>query len=128
MVKGGCLCGAVTYEVSGELRPVLACHCGQCRKTSGHYWAATQAPIEAVKISDPEGKLTWFESSDWARRGFCAGCGSSLFWEMQSKGVMSIAAGSLDAPTGLSISAHIFVADKGDYYEIEAGPEQIDRF
>ncbi|MGH1331588.1 MAG: GFA family protein [Paracoccaceae bacterium] len=128
MAKGGCLCGAVTYEVSGDLRPVIACHCGQCRKTSGHYWAATQAPTKEVQISNLEGKLTWYKSSDWARRGFCAACGSSLFWEMKEEGAMSIAAGSLDAPTGLSITSHIFVADKGDYYQIEDGPEQIARF
>ncbi|MFT6450748.1 MAG: hypothetical protein ACJA06_000228 [Halocynthiibacter sp.] len=128
MANGGCLCGAITYEVSGDLRPVKACHCAQCRKTSGHYWAATQAPIDALDIRDPEGKLTWFQSSDWAQRGFCAACGSSLFWEMKSEGEISIAAGSLDGQTRLSIASHIFVTDKGDYYEIEPGPKQIDQF
>lgn len=50
MVKGACECGAITYEVGAELGPVTACHCIQCRKISGHFTAATPAPIEAVTI------------------------------------------------------------------------------
>ncbi|MEP2782677.1 MAG: GFA family protein [Pseudoruegeria sp.] len=124
---GSCLCGAVTYEVKGEMRPVSACHCGQCRKTSGHYWAATQVPDDALILTNKSG-LTWFKSSDWAERGFCNQCGSSLFWRMPSEGKTSIAAGSLDDSADLSIDKHIFVADKGGYYDIEAGPEQIDKY
>ncbi|MDB3912880.1 GFA family protein, partial [Paracoccaceae bacterium] len=43
-ITGSCECGAVVFELSGKLRDVVACHCGQCRKTSGHYWAATSGP------------------------------------------------------------------------------------
>ena len=39
--RGRCLCGAVNYRVDGPLRPVVACHCGQCQRTSGHFVAAT---------------------------------------------------------------------------------------
>ena len=116
MTKGSCLCGAVTYQVHGPLRPVIACHCTQCRKTSGHHVAATSAQREDVEII---GEVTWFRSSDSARRGFCGICGSNLFWD--GPGVnLSIAAGTLDAPTGLALAGHIYCADKGDYYEIES--------
>jgi len=77
MHKGSCECGAVAFELSGELRPPIACHCTQCRKTSGHYWAATQVDTENLKITKDDG-LKWFRSSDWARRGFCMECGSSV--------------------------------------------------
>lgn len=111
---GGCLCGAVRYEVTGRLRPVIACHCTQCRKTSGHFAAATSAPRGAVRIM---GDPAWYQSSDRARRGFCAVCGSNLFYDGIGEN-LSIWAGTLDQPTGLMVVGHIFCKDKGDYYEI----------
>ncbi|MGR3467941.1 MAG: GFA family protein [Shimia sp.] len=117
-MHGSCLCGAVTYRVAGPLRPVIACHCRQCRKISGHYGAATSAPREAVTV---EGVVTWYTSSPKARRGFCGVCGSSLFWDGPG-GNLSIWAGTLDGPTGLWEAGHIFCADKGDYYDL---PEDL---
>ncbi|MFQ6554170.1 GFA family protein [Aestuariibius insulae] len=114
MTSGGCLCGAISFTVSGPLRPVIACHCTQCRKTSGHFVAATSAAREDVTIT---GDPVWYRSSDSARRGFCGICGSQLFWDGPGT-ALSIFAGTLDAPTGLSIAGHIFCANKGDYYEI----------
>lgn len=117
MTVGGCLCGAVRYQARGALRPVIACHCMQCRKTSGHHVAATSAPRNSVEIS---GDVTWFASSPDARRGFCGICGSNLFWDGPGSH-LSIFAGTLDGPTGLQVSGHIFCADKGDYYELDDG-------
>ena len=114
---GGCLCGAVRYEVRGALRPVINCHCGQCRRTSGHFVAATASRREDLTLVE-SGGLRWYESSETARRGFCQTCGSSLFWESVSGGRVSIMAGTLDRPTGLETVAHIFADDAGDYYEI----------
>lgn len=114
MTKGSCLCGAVSFSVSEALRPVVACHCVQCRKTSGHYVAATSARREDIEIT---GEVRWYQSSETARRGFCPTCGSSLFWDGPGAN-LSIHAGVLDGETDLKISAHIFCADKGDYYEI----------
>ncbi|MGR3435162.1 MAG: GFA family protein [Shimia sp.] len=118
--EGGCLCGAVRYRVAGPLRPVVACHCVQCRKGTGHHVAATSAPRSAVEIA---GEVRWFASSETARRGFCPVCGSPLFWDGAGAN-LSILAGTLDGPTGLEIAGHIFVADKGDYYDIEDGTRQ----
>ena len=122
MAEGGCLCGAVRYRVDGPLRPVVACHCSQCRRTSGHHVAATSAPRGAVAI---EGEVTWFASSPEARRGFCGICGSNLFWDGGGAG-LSIMAGTLDGPTGLAMAGHIFVADRGDYYDIADGLPQAE--
>ncbi len=118
---GGCLCGAVRYRVAGPLRDVVACHCTQCRRGSGHHVAATAARRSDLHV---EGEPRWFASSEGARRGFCPTCGSNLFWERQGAERISIWAGSLDAPTGLEMRGHIFVADKGDYYEIADGLPQ----
>ncbi|MBM7066104.1 GFA family protein [Actibacterium sp. 188UL27-1] len=118
---GGCLCGVVRYRVTGPLRPVVACHCQQCRKTSGHHVAATSALRGDLRI---EGAVTWYHSSPEARRGFCGICGSNLFWDGPGTHI-SIFAGGLDGPTGLAVVGHIFCADKGDYYTLDDGLPQF---
>lgn len=115
--EGSCLCGGVRYTVKGPMRPVKACHCRQCRKTSGHYVAMTSVPLDAFHL-DADDTLAWFASSDDAERGFCKACGSSLFWKPNGENRVSIAAGTLDGPTGLTISEHIFGQDAGDYYDV----------
>ncbi|NSX56699.1 GFA family protein [Parasulfitobacter algicola] len=114
MTNGSCLCGKITYKVSGSLRPVVACHCQQCRKTSGHHVAATSALREDIKI---QGNVSWYASSSDARRGFCGTCGSQLFWDGPGSH-LSIFAGTLDTPTHLKLAGHIFCTDKGDYYDL----------
>lgn len=119
---GSCLCGAVSYRVSGPLRPVVACHCTQCRKSSGHYVAATSAARGDVAI---DGEVTWYQSSATSRRGFCGTCGSQVFWD--GAGVnLSIFAGTLHTPSGLMLAGHICCADKGDYYQITDALPQAD--
>lgn len=123
---GGCLCGAVRYRVKGALRGIVYCHCSQCRKQTGHFYAATNAVDEQLTVEGAD-NLTWYAASDFARRGFCSRCGSALFWKRNGASVTSFLAGSLDQPSGLAGEAHIFVADKGDYYEIDDGLPQFSR-
>ena len=123
MHKGSCLCGAVRFQVAGELTSPTACHCSQCRRQSGHYWASANAPRDAVTIEGQD-KLRWYQASPDVRRGFCADCGGYLFWEPIGKGRIAVALGALDGETGLRLAEHIFVADKGDYYDIADGLPQ----
>lgn len=116
-VLGSCLCGGVRFAVAGPLRPVVACHCVQCRKTSGHYVAATSALRDDIRFA-ADASLRWFRASTTAQRGFCGTCGSSLFWAPDTGPRMSIHAGALDGATGLALIGHIFCADKGDYYTL----------
>ena len=120
---GGCYCEAVTYEVKGPMRDVVACHCQQCRKQSGHYFAATNAKKADVTIKGQE-NITIFRASDFASRHFCSICGSVLFWIADDSETMSILAGSVNEPTNLKLQAHIYCADKGDYYELDDGLPQ----
>ena len=115
---GGCLCGAVRYEVSGPLRDVVVCHCEMCRKAHGHVGAYTAAPAGALRLIESRG-LGWYRSSDVARRGFCNQCGGTLFWEARGRDAVSIAAGTLDAPTRLRTVLQIHVASAGDYYDVD---------
>jgi hypothetical protein len=124
-LTGGCLCGAVKFKVDAPLREVIACHCGQCRKTTGNFLAATNAPAASVTFIEQSG-LTWFKSSNYAERGFCKSCGSNLFWRESGSDMISITAGSLDGKTGLHIKEHIYVADKPDWYEITDGKPQFE--
>jgi hypothetical protein len=121
--RGSCLCGGVVYEVEGPLRDVIGCHCGQCRKQTGHFMAATAAKHTDFKVVKQD-DLKWYTSSDFAERAFCGTCGSTLFWQRKGGDYIAIAAGTLDTPTGIRIEGHIFCADKGDYYEILDGDYQ----
>lgn len=123
MHRGSCLCGAVSFEVAGELPAPDACHCSQCRKTSGHFWASTDVPRAALTIHGTD-NVTWFRSSEKVRRGFCRTCGSSLFWDPLARDWIGIAMGAFDRPTGTRLGKHIYVADKGDYYDIADGLPQ----
>jgi hypothetical protein len=118
--SGGCLCEGVRYHVRGPMRGVVGCHCSQCRRTSGHFVAATSAPF-ANLVLERSATLRWYRSSPGAQRGFCSTCGGNLFWRADGEDSISIMAGTLDTPTGLHMDEHIFVADKSDYYELKDG-------
>ena len=117
MYTGSCLCEAVSFEVSEPLSAPDACHCDNCRRQSGHYWASTDVSGDALTLDD-ETHLRWFHSSDQVRRGFCAKCGSSLFWDPIDHDTIAVAMGAFDGPTDTQLEMHIFVAEQGDYYEI----------
>lgn len=122
-MNGSCACGSVTFRTEGSLRPVILCHCETCRKQSGHVWAATSVPLDRFHLIRDDG-LAWFSATPKARRGFCARCGSSLFWQPEGGDTISIAAGSLDGATGLKTDCHWFVAEAGDYYDLDDGLPQ----
>lgn len=121
---GACLCGGVRFEVRGALRAVVNCHCGQCRRTHGHFAAYTKCRRAALRLLSRR-TLRWYRSSASARRGFCSRCGASLFWDAVGDEGIAVAAGCLDAPTGLDTVRHIHVASAGDYYTISDDLEQL---
>lgn len=126
MHKGSCLCRKITFEVVGELQPPTACHCTMCRKHHGHFEAGTGVLRKNLKFFG-EKYITWYHSSEKVRRGFCSVCGSSLFFDPldhQKHNWIGISMGAFDGPTGVKLEKHIYVADKGDYYEIADGLPQ----
>lgn len=124
--KGSCLCGKVSFTVTGALAAADACHCVQCRKQSGHYFASTNVPRDRLHLEGEE-SLAWYQSSEKVRRGFCSTCGSTLFWDPPARDWTSVAMGAFDGPTSTRLDRHIFVAEKGDYYEIADGLPQNPR-
>lgn len=126
MMKGSCLCGAVSFEIAGKLeRQPEACHCTQCRKQTGHFLVAVNVLRKDLTLHG-EDKVAWYRSSEKVRRGFCSICGSVLFWNPTIDGYqyIAIAMGTFDSPTGTRIAKHTFVGDKGDYYDIDDGLPQ----
>lgn len=126
MHKGSCLCGAISFEVSCALKPMDACHCTQCRKWSGHFLVAADVPRGSITINGSD-FVNWFHSSEKVRRGFCSRCGSSLFFDPLDKAKhdwIGVSMGAFEAPTDTHVALHIFVAEKGDYYEIADGLPQ----
>ena len=129
---GGCLCEAVRFEVRGPLMDVIDCHCSKCRRVTGHHGAFTATPRENLVITRADG-LKWYRSvqdeTPDVHRGFCGECGSSLFWDPRGKPNISIAAGALDAPTGLKTVRHVWVSQIADYYRITDDlPQHRERF
>lgn len=121
MIQGRCNCGAIRFDTQAEPKGPSMCHCGQCRRQSGGVWSSAYVPVAAFRI---EGQPRWYEASPTAKRGFCPTCGAFLFWKADDEDTISFALGALDMPTGLTLEKHIFVGDKGDYYEIADGVEQ----
>ena len=120
--SGGCLCGKLRYIIRGGKRDVILCHCENCRRAHGHvaaYIATNRSQIEIIS----QDSLRWFhdESPD-TFRGFCGNCGSSLFWCLSHDSEkISVSAGSLDDSCDLKTLGHIFLKEKGGYYEISDG-------
>ena len=115
--KGSCLCGAVRFEVRGELPAPDACHCDDCRKFSGHYFVSTDVPRDRVTIHGEEA-VRWYALDERVRRGFCGTCGSSLFWDPIAHDWIALALGAFDDPVDTKVAMHIWMEDKPDYYEV----------
>ena len=122
---GGCMCGAVRFEAEGPLRAVIACHCRECQRASSHYVTATAAQHDRFSITEDRG-LGWYSHLGALKRGFCRECGSSLFWQPTFADYISVAAGSIDQPSGLTMVRHIYTIDVPDWYEIGDDLEQIE--
>lgn len=122
---GGCLCGAVQYQVRGPMRDVVNCHCSMCQRLHGSFGPHSKAKKTDITITRDTG-LAWYKTSNVAQRGFCRECGSSLFWQPFDQDATGIIAGSLDEHTGLKTIGHIFTGEKAGYYEITDGLPQFE--
>jgi hypothetical protein len=115
---GGCLCGAVRYQVSGTARHVALCHCTDCRKSAGAPMVAWAAfPENAFTLT--KGAPTTFNSSGAAMRSFCPKCGTGLFYRNAEMlpGIVDIQSATLDNPDAYGPGAHIQVAERIGWME-----------
>jgi hypothetical protein len=118
MIRGGCLCGAVQYEVPDSFAYVGYCHCSECRRTSGSAFAAVAGlPDSELVVTDGQEHLSEYQKSPNTRLHFCRVCGSNLF-ARKSSGVVHLRLGTLrDAPSTRPMG-HVFVGSKAPWHEI----------
>lgn len=122
--SGACLCGAIEFRVNGPLRPVLHCHCEHCRRFTGNFVAATGCPTVDLSVTDAT-MLRWHEL-EHSRYGFCARCGSSLFWvAADSPDHTSIMAGSLDEAGELELRAVWFSSEAQTHNLLDPSVQQF---
>lgn len=126
-IKGKCLCGAVTYSVEKESPEAGICHCEMCRAWSGGVFIGFEAAPDATEITGEE-NITLYRSSDWAERGFCSKCGSSLFYRVTApgphQGVFHFGAGTLEDQDALNLTSEIFIDKKPAAYAFK-GERQV---
>ena len=116
---GGCACGGVRYRITGELRDVVHCHCEPCRRITGHHMSATATRSADLHLESDD-TLRWYRRTDTVRYGFCSTCGATMFWEAVDKtDLTSVAAGTLDQPTGLRTVVAIYADEAGDYHHLD---------
>jgi hypothetical protein len=113
-VSGKCLCGATTFVASLADGAMHACHCAACRRWTGGM--LLYLPVEPGSFSSA-GSTEVFKSSSWAERGFCAVCGSSLFWRMQDGSSVDVSAQAVDDPGRFPFASEIFVEEKPANYD-----------
>ena len=130
MYKGSCLCGAVHYEISGSLGPVVVCHCSRCRKASGSAFnAMSPVPSSNFRIVRGEESLRIYSNDSGIHRIFCGACGSPIIGKRDSiPETVRVRIGTLDTTIEKKIAAHIFVGSKAEWYEIlDDAPQHTER-
>lgn len=119
-LNGSCLCGQITFQVSGPLRDTLNCHCTMCRKAHGAAFRS-RAAIDASGFRWLRGQslVKRYESSPGEYRTFCSNCGSNLITEFEhNKDVLGLPLGVLDDDPGVRPEFHVFVGSKAPWFEI----------
>ena len=117
-IEGHCLCGAVRVRAVPQQRHVEACHCKMCRRWNGIAFVGVQCGSDVA--FDGEEHVIRYRSSDWAERGFCDRCGSSLFYRYLPLDNYSFAAGLFPDDAFLPLSEEIFIDEKPAYYAFDA--------
>ncbi|MEO1243951.1 MAG: GFA family protein [Pseudomonadota bacterium] len=121
--SGQCLCGAVTFKATPKSGDVGVCHCSMCRKhAAGPFFAID---CGASLSFDDETNVGVYGSSDWAERGFCTKCGSTLFWRLKDKSINIVAVDTFDDPGALKLDHEVFIDEKPGYYSFNEKTQQL---
>lgn len=122
-IEGDCLCGAVRVRAKPVRRHVEACHCTMCRRWGGIAYVGLQCGTD-VEFEGAE-HIVRYRSSEWAERGFCGRCGSSLFFHYLPKGTYGLLAGLFPDHALLPLNEEIFIDEKPDYYDFAGERERL---
>lgn len=114
-ISGRCLCGKVGVTTKAGTREVAACHCGMCRTWTGGPLLAVHCGTD-VRFDGRE-HISAYSSSDWAERGFCAHCGTHLFYRLKQDGQYALPVGLFDDGPEWEFAEQIFIEEKPSYYD-----------
>ncbi len=130
MLKGKCLCEGVRIEIDAALGPVIACHCSQCRRSTGSAFNANASvPADRFRIVAGEELIGRFSQSPGAYRAFCSRCGSPLYGRSDAyPTIVRIRLGTLEDTQGARPIAHIFTGSKADWFDIADNVEQFEEW
>jgi hypothetical protein len=120
MYRGSCLCGAVTFQVEGELGDAYYCHCSRCRKASGSAFASNAriAPEQFKLLTGHDVLRSYYNQATGLTRKFCGECGSPIVSERTEPRMLAIRLGTLDTSIGKGPQGHIFVGSKANWHQI----------
>jgi hypothetical protein len=127
MLTGRCLCGAVRFEIDGDLGPIAFCHCVECRRASGSAFAANaNVAKSAHRFSSGAAAIVEYESSPDKFRAFCGRCGSPLYSRTNADPeALRIRLGTLDQDPGGRPRLHVWTSEKAAWFEIADELPQI---
>lgn len=116
--SGSCLCGAVRFTARDVPATCGVCHCEMCRRWTGSALIGVTVPSDSVEFTGDA--LQTIQSSDWAERGFCARCGTGMFYRVTMPGSWfgntEIPVGVFDDPDGFEMTNEIYIDHKPDSY------------
>lgn len=125
--RGACLCGSVTFEADAPSLFCCHCHCAWCRAAHGAAFVTWVGVADAQFRITGDATLTWYQSTEQSRRGFCGRCGSTLFFASTlAPGEMHITRASIDGPIDLMPEAHVFVEHAVPWLPIDDDLPRVD--
>jgi len=128
-LTGGCLCGAVRYEISSPITELRACHCTHCQKASGAAGSVNAAvPGAAFKLTKgtPRRYAGVADSGRTLYRFFCGDCGSPIYSQRETAPeTMMVRAGTLDDSSGLKVTASIWTRSARSWGHVEPSSKQF---
>jgi hypothetical protein len=132
MRTGRCLCGEVTYELSGDLVATAVCHCDHCQRQSGGAFSVNLVAHESQLTV--HGELRTYEETGergdavYVRRRFCGSCGSPIVSEIvQSAGIVAVKAGTLDDKSAIEPNVEVWCVDKQPWVSLPGMAVSLDR-
>lgn len=118
MISGSCLCGVVTYEISGKVGDIEHCHCQTCRKAHGSAFSSVASVEDKdFHLSGAE-HLRSYESSKGKHRYFCSHCGTQVYAKRENTSHVILRLGSLDSDISAVEKQHIWVSQKANWFDI----------
>lgn len=112
-MEGSCLCGSIKV-IAPDHDEASVCHCSMCRRWSGGPMFAVHCG-SAVRFAGAEPAV--YRSSDWAERGFCATCGTHLFYHLIPSDEYILPAGIFQ-DRAFNLTSQIFIDEKPGFYEL----------